>query len=80
MRKRRIPEQYVIFVENMLMHWRTKLKFDNFMSEGFQSDNRIGQGDPMSMILCLLYNVDMLNIAKGNNKKGLGYWDDNALV
>jgi hypothetical protein len=57
-----------------------KLKFNNFTSEWFQLDNRIGQGDPLSMILYLFYNADMLEIAKGINKKGLGYVDNKALI
>jgi hypothetical protein len=76
MRRRRIPEGYVIFVENMLTGRRTKLKFDNYTSEWFPIDNGIGQGDLLSMITYLFYNADLLNIAKGKNEKSLGYIDN----
>jgi hypothetical protein len=64
----------------MLTNSKTKLKFNNFMSEWFIPNNGIGQGDPLSMILYLFYNVDLLNITKGINKKSLGYVDDDMLV
>jgi hypothetical protein len=32
------------------------------------------------MILYLFYNMDMLDIMKGINEKGLGYVDDKALI
>ena len=53
LKKRKIPEVYVIFMNNLLMGRNTKLKFDNFMSDWFAIDNGIGQGDPLSMILYL---------------------------
>jgi hypothetical protein len=80
MRKRRIPEEYVFFMKNMLAGCKTRLKFDNYMSDWFAIDNSIGQGNPLSMILYLFYNVDLLNIAKGMNKKSLGYMDNKALI
>ena len=43
-------------------------------------DNGIGQGDPLSMLLYLYYNADMLDIPKGHNETGLGYVDDMALL
>jgi hypothetical protein len=80
MRKRRVPEQYVIFVENMLMHQRMKLKFDNFTLEWFQLDSGIGQGDRPVNAPYLFYIADMLDITKGINEKGLGYMDDKAVI
>jgi hypothetical protein len=80
MRRRRIPEEYVKFVENMLTDRKMKLKFDDFMSEWFILDNGIGQGDPLSMILYLFYNADLLKIAKGSDEKELGYANDNAMI
>ena len=56
---------YVVFVRNMLMLRRTKLKFDDHTSSWFTLDNGIGQGDPLSMILYLYYNADMLDVAHG---------------
>ena len=63
MRKRKVPEEYVTFIERMLKDCRTKLKFDDYESEWVTIDNGIGQGDPLSMILYLYYNTDLLDTA-----------------
>jgi hypothetical protein len=80
MRKRHLLEEYVIFVENMLIGQRTKLIFDDYTLIWFSIDNGIGQGDLLSMTLYLFYNVDLLDIAKGKNEKSLGYVDDSNLA
>jgi hypothetical protein len=80
MRKRQIPEEYVRFMKNMLTGHKTRPKFDDYTSDWFAINNGIGQGDPLSIILYLFYNVDLLNIAKGKNEKSLGYVDDKALI
>ena len=49
-------------ISNMLTNRWNWLKFDNFESEWFQLDNGIVQGDPLSMMLYLYYNVDILEI------------------
>ena len=80
LRKRRISERYVDFIDNMLMGRRNRLKFDDYISEWFHLDNGIVQGDPLSMILYLFYNVDILDIARGKHELCLGSVDDLALV
>ena len=50
------------------------------MSSWIELDNGIGQGDPLSMLLYLYYNSDMLEVLTGRNEMGLGYVDDMALV
>ena len=75
-----IPEQYVVFVSNVLTGRKTRLKFDNFTSDWVKLDNGIGQGDPLSMILYLFYNADILDIAHGRDELVLGYVDDIALL
>ena len=80
LRKRRVPEVYVSYVDTMLMGHRTQLKFNDHTSSWFELDNGIGQGDPLSMLLYLYYNSDILEVLKGCNEMGLGYVDDMALV
>jgi len=53
-----------------------KLKFDDFISETIWIDNGIGQEDPLSMILYILYNADLLEIASSPEEESLGYVDD----
>jgi len=79
LRKRRIPEAYVQVIWQILDGRCTKLRFDDFTSEIIQIDNGIGQGDPLSMILYILYNADLLDIAQSPEEESLGYVD-NALV
>ena len=80
MRWRRVPKAYVSFVSAMLTGRKTCLKFDDYTSDWFLLDNGIGQGDPLSMLLYLFYNADILDVAKGPDKMSLGYVDDIALV
>ena len=81
LKKRRIPEVYIRFIHQLLTGRRTKLKFDNFISESIAILNGIGQGDPLSMILYILYNADLLEII-GNKEKedSLGFVDDIMLM
>ncbi|KAJ3518307.1 hypothetical protein NMY22_g13741 [Coprinellus aureogranulatus] len=81
MRKRRIPERYVNMVANMLEGRKTKLRFDDFLSEFIHIDNGIGQGCPLSMILYIIYNADMIELRRpGTNAGAVGYVDDIALI
>jgi len=52
------------------------LKFDDFLSEIVHISNRIGQGDPLSMLLYIIYNTDLLEIARNPEEESLGFVDD----
>jgi len=71
---------YISFIESMLTGRRTRLKFDDYTSDWFSLDNGIVQGDPLSMILYLYYNTDLLDIASSKQEMCLGYVDNMALV
>ena len=60
LRMRKVPTKIVKFIRNPLTGRSTTLKFDDFISERIALDNRIGQGDPLSMILYQYYNTDLL--------------------
>ena len=75
-----MPEVFVTYISRMLTGWRTRLKFDNDTLAWFELDNGIRQGDPLSMLLYLYYNSDLLEVPKGRDGLGLGYVDDMALV
>jgi hypothetical protein len=53
---------------------------DNFISNPIKLDNGIGQGDPLSMILYIIYNADLLTITEGPNETAIGYVDDAMIV
>ena len=38
-----VPVAYIAFIDNMLLGWKTHLKFDNFTSDWFDLDNGIGK-------------------------------------
>lgn len=81
LRKRRIPTQYVNMIANMLEGRRTKLRFDDFLSNFLNIENGIGQGCPLSMIIYIIYNADMVNISRPLSSEGaVGYVDDIALL
>src|SRR6266481_1308585 len=75
MRMRRVPERYVQFMEQLLTDRQTRLKFDSFTSEWMDIDNGIVQGDPLSMILYLFYNADLLSDTNKGEAK-VAYVDD----
>ena len=75
LRMRWIPEEYVRFIGSLLTNWCTRLKFDGFTSNWVDVDNGIIQGDPLSMILYLFYNADLLSDANKKETKVV-YVDD----
>src|SRR6266481_6523585 len=80
MRMRRVPESYVLFIERLLTSRRTRLKFDGYTLDWMDVDNGIVQGDPLSMVLYLFYNVDLLTTSHKKELK-IGYVNDvNFLV
>ena len=64
----------------MLTGRHNRLKFNDYVSDWFELDNGIVQGDPLSMILYLFYNADMLDIVHGRHELCLGYVDNMALI
>ena len=81
LKKRRIPTAIVRFVEQLLHNRKTRLKFDDYVSEIISVTNRIGQGDPLSMLLYILYNADLLELPDDpTTEDAVGYVDDIALL
>jgi hypothetical protein len=81
LKKRRIPDMLVRFISRLLTSRITRLRFDDYISEFINITNGIGQGDPLSMLLYILYNADLLEIIGDELKEdAIGYVDDIALV
>ena len=70
MRKRRVPSNIIRMIEAKLKERNTYLKFDDYTSGALELENGIDQGCPLSMILYLYYNADMLEIPKGKKESG----------
>ena len=81
LKKRRIPEIFVRFIIQLLANRRTKIKFDDYISEAINIINGIGQGDPLSMLLYIIYNADLLEIIEDElTEDAIGYVDDIAII
>ena len=81
LRRRRIPTTIVNFVKQLLADRKTRLKFDDFTSGIIDITNGIGQGDPLSMLLYILYNADLLDVPDNPlAEDAIGYVDDIALI
>ena len=55
------------------------MKFDDFISDFIHISNKIGQGDPLSILLYIVYNADLLELTEGPGEEWLGYVD-NAMI
>jgi len=65
---------------SVLDNRKTRLRFNDFESEWFAL-NGIRQGDPLSMLLYVIYSSDLVDIAKKENGElVLAFIDDTALV
>jgi hypothetical protein len=86
MRMRRIPRELIIFTEQVLTGRKTQLRFDGYTSDWIPIDNGIGQGDPLSMILYIIYSSDLVAIAKPRQGRKalqeltLAFVDDTAFI
>jgi len=81
MKKRGLPLEIVGFTERLLDNRKTKLRFDDYESEWFPLRNGIGQGDPLSMLLYVIYSSDLVDTARKENRElALAFVDDTALV
>jgi len=80
MKRHRLLPEIVSFTNRMLRGRRTKLQFDDYTSEWFDILNGIGQGDPLSMILYIIYDSDLVRTAKGKQELTLAFVDDTAFL
>jgi len=82
MRLRGVPSEYTRVTELMLTGRRTKLSFDDFLSNFITIDNGNNQGCPLSMIYYAFYNAGLLEISPPDTRdeQQFGYVDDVALL
>ena len=59
--------------------WQTQLKFDGYLSGWIPINNGIGQGDPISMIMYLFYNADLVEMATAKGQLAVAFMDDASL-
>ena len=81
LKRRRVPASIVRYIGLLLTGRKTRLKFDDYVSEVTNITNGIGQGDPISMLLYICYNADLLDLPDNPAAEdAIGYVDDIALV
>ena len=78
--KKRLPSEIVNYVQEMLKNRRTRLRFDDHTSEWFDITNGISQGDPFSMLLYIVYDSDLVTVAKNKDELTLTFVDDTVLL
>ena len=64
----------------MIRGRRTQLRFDDYTSEWFEIRNGIGQGDPLSMLLYIIYDSDLIDIARNKGELTLAFVDDTVFI
>ena len=79
MKKRKVPEFIVRWVENFLQDRSTRLKFNVVESERICTNAGVPQGSPISPILYMFYNAELLEIpGERSGVLSLGFIDDIA--
>ena len=76
MRKRKIPSEIAQWVLSFLSNRSTRMRFNGITTDSINTPTGIPQGSPLSPILYVLYNSDLLDIPKKGKQLGLGFIDD----
>ena len=53
-----------------------QLKFNGYLSDWILINNGMGQGDPLSMILYLFYNADLVDVVSEKGQAAVAFVDD----
>ncbi|KAJ3474388.1 hypothetical protein NLI96_g12485 [Meripilus lineatus] len=82
LRKRQVPNTIINWVQSFLKDRKTRLHFDDFVSELLTASTGVPQGSPISPILYIFYSADLLEITDPKEKDRFtsGYIDDTALA
>lgn len=81
LRKRKINERTVRWIASFLANRSTVISFDAFKSEVYQTATGTPQGSPLSPILYLYYNADLIETCNQEpNTIATGYIDNFAIL
>jgi Reverse transcriptase (RNA-dependent DNA polymerase) len=76
LRKRQIPKAIAEWTRRFLENRTTKLAFNNTITNLFVTPAGILQGSPLSPLLYMYYNADLLDISTKDNATALGFIDE----
>ena len=76
LRSRSIPDVVVKWIHSFLTDRSTQLLFNGETSNEIPTPAGIPQGSPLSPLLYMYYNADLLNLPKKHRGQSLGFIDD----
>ncbi|KAJ3552122.1 hypothetical protein NPX13_g11188 [Xylaria arbuscula] len=79
LRKRRLDEKVVRWIESFLKERKTNMLLDGYKSTQYEISTGIPQGSPLSPILYLFYNADLID-KHNEDTSATGYIDDAAIL
>lgn len=79
LRKRRVDERIVRWIASFLSDRRTRIAIDGYESEEYNIETGVPQGSPLSPILYILYNADLIECCNSEETETTGYIDDGAI-
>ena len=76
LRMRHMPEKITEWIQSFLQERSTQLQFNGAKSGRISTPAGVPQGSPLSPLLYMYYNADLLDIASRHEGKSLGFIDD----
>jgi hypothetical protein len=76
LKMRKVPKLIVDWVGNFLKGRSTQMQFNGARSGAMPTPAGLPQGSPLSPILYMFYNADLLEITESPNKMAMGFIDD----
>ncbi|KAF7670723.1 pol-like protein [Alternaria burnsii] len=81
LRKRRVDKKTVKWIAGFLSNRHTSIAIDGFQSTAYQINTGIPQGSPLSSILYLFYNADLIDKSdQAPDAMSTGYIDDVGIL
>ena len=80
LKSRRIPSCYIRLITKMLTNRKTRLHFDDVISDLIPIDNGTTQGCPLSMGLYSFYNAPLIEVPSNRKETSLGFVDDSTFL
>lgn len=80
LRKRKVCQKLISWIASFLSDRHTTLKLQEFTSPSAPIQTGIPQGSPVSPILYLFYNADLIEACKTPDTEAVGYIDDVSIL